>query len=1027
MTCHETLLARKRKNASWSSSSTPLNPKHVSSSRRSSSSRYSSPSVSRSQSYDNHTTQSKRNTGSFKDKSLPSLPPGEFKPSKTSSKLYTSVPLPQSLSSSSFTSTSTGPVTSPPPRPAKQPPFDSSLTRGIVTRSQSNFKSITSVPTSRSASSSITHDYSSSNGSSSSGSAPIVSLSQSSPVYSLNTNGNGQNGTSTTLTETQSTSRRLSSLPLSNSGSTGHTSQHDWDHTTQNNTVNSNRSTEIENQQKGLHQPLGNLALRLDGNSLSFPQSSTRGGLYLGSSSTSSSYDEPPYVDFEVNPENPVPGESATHSVSPHSDVSLTSRQDDENSQNLSTSPTSSPLETIAKPKSVHAKDSAIPQISPFKSLEPEYNPYFPSKVAKQKTSPSAGHVDNTHLKPTFTLDPYSFEESILKDNTIWDLLKAKNRIAELEKKLQDTDDKTSSGSGGVDGNIQEKRKTIAGLEAKGEVARKELHMLEEARVRKNGLQDSSTDLVAAFTSEVSNVKSSLQAEIEKLLVYRDKLVEENTELAKNRDRTIEDISILNLKNNQLLDMFHELSRQAMDKDALQVKAQCFSKDGSRDLTKDKSSDNLSSVMSGIESSSYTSMSIASDEPLVTVLDGTAPDDKKDRQHARRFWKRPTAVVAKGVKGFNKVFAQENSNTISAGPYVDGDVKTVEIFSANNQNAVGSGGLGVASHNCAKEVHTKGTKNSNTNSNGNGSENTNSGMRNVNGGGTNSSRFKGHPPENPNNTGTSNGSNSHGTKPDSLLMGYPIEKRIQLENTVIPLIVRRCIQEVEARGMQFEGIYRKSGARSQVSAIEEAFEKSFDLADFKDVKNENEEGKNDTNSALPNGSNSTRGGVLSGDIAGVTSALKQYLRYLPNSLIHPDQYDNFVEAASLRHPDRSSSTSISSPSSSSTTTSSSFSTGNASLKLTTPPSSTAIEKLRLTINGLPSAYRDCLQCVMHHLSEITKYSDQNLMTSRNLAVCFAPTIVRHEDGARELQDMQARNDGTQLMIEYYSEIFGDCI
>lgn len=68
--------------------------------------------------------------------------------------------------------------------------------------------------------------------------------------------------------------------------------------------------------------------------------------------------------------------------------------------------------------------------------------------------------------------------------------------------------------------------------------------------------------------------------------------------------------------------------------------------------------------------------------------------------------------------------------------------------------------------------------------------------------------------------------------------------------------------------MDVEGVYRKSGASSQVTQVRNGFEKSseYDISD-PDL-----------------------------DIHAVTSALKSYFRRLPVPLITFDVYDQFLEA-----------------------------------------------------------------------------------------------------------------------------------
>jgi hypothetical protein len=46
------------------------------------------------------------------------------------------------------------------------------------------------------------------------------------------------------------------------------------------------------------------------------------------------------------------------------------------------------------------------------------------------------------------------------------------------------------------------------------------------------------------------------------------------------------------------------------------------------------------------------------------------------------------------------------------------------------------------------------------------------------------------------------------------------------------------------------------------------------------------------------------------------------------------------------------------------------------------------------------------------------------MTPKNIAVVFAPTIMRDHSLEREMTDMQARNDAVQFVIENSHEIFG---
>lgn len=115
---------------------------------------------------------------------------------------------------------------------------------------------------------------------------------------------------------------------------------------------------------------------------------------------------------------------------------------------------------------------------------------------------------------------------------------------------------------------------------------------------------------------------------------------------------------------------------------------------------------------------------------------------------------------------------------------------------------------------------------------------------------------------------TSNGNFVASEKP-STLFGSELCERADYERRQIPSVVTRCIEEVELRGMDVEGIYRKTGGNSQVKIIQEGFEKAedFDISD----------------PAL--------------DITAVTSVLKQYLRKLPTPLLTFDVYERILESS----------------------------------------------------------------------------------------------------------------------------------
>lgn len=111
----------------------------------------------------------------------------------------------------------------------------------------------------------------------------------------------------------------------------------------------------------------------------------------------------------------------------------------------------------------------------------------------------------------------------------------------------------------------------------------------------------------------------------------------------------------------------------------------------------------------------------------------------------------------------------------------------------------------------------------------------------------------------------------------------------------VPVIVEKCLEAVEAlgeltsisdlicvrslicfniSGLDYEGIYRKTGGAGESKAITQLFERGrYDEIDLLD-------------------------GETCHDISSVTSVLKNYFRILPNPLLTFEQHEAFVAASS---------------------------------------------------------------------------------------------------------------------------------
>jgi hypothetical protein len=137
------------------------------------------------------------------------------------------------------------------------------------------------------------------------------------------------------------------------------------------------------------------------------------------------------------------------------------------------------------------------------------------------------------------------------------------------------------------------------------------------------------------------------------------------------------------------------------------------------------------------------------------------------------------------------------------------------------------------------------------------------------------------------------------------------------------------------------------------------------------------------------------------DIHAVTSALKQYFRKLPTPLITYDVYDSLLEAGAL----------------------SNIGVGDENGSAARAEKQTLA--LRSAVNDLPEHHRNCLEYLCQHLRRVMSMQDKNLMTSLNLAVVFAPTIMRPSSIEREMSDMLAQRTAVQALLELGEGVFGE--
>ncbi|KAJ8283466.1 hypothetical protein COCON_G00023160 [Conger conger] len=149
----------------------------------------------------------------------------------------------------------------------------------------------------------------------------------------------------------------------------------------------------------------------------------------------------------------------------------------------------------------------------------------------------------------------------------------------------------------------------------------------------------------------------------------------------------------------------------------------------------------------------------------------------------------------------------------------------------------------------------------------------------------------------------------------------------------VPLIIQKCVAEIEARGLKVVGLYRLCGSAAVKKELRDAFERDSGAVTL-------------TEELYP-------------DINVITGILKDYLRELPSPLITRTLYEVVLEAMTLRPP------------------------------RTAPCGSNGeVQRSHSTVSlleCLPEPEKATLALLLDHLSLVASFCDSNRMTCQNLA------------------------------------------
>uniref|UniRef100_A0A8C5G159 Rho GTPase-activating protein 10 n=1 Tax=Gouania willdenowi TaxID=441366 RepID=A0A8C5G159_GOUWI len=177
--------------------------------------------------------------------------------------------------------------------------------------------------------------------------------------------------------------------------------------------------------------------------------------------------------------------------------------------------------------------------------------------------------------------------------------------------------------------------------------------------------------------------------------------------------------------------------------------------------------------------------------------------------------------------------------------------------------------------------------------------------------------------------------------------------------------VKNSISAIETRGINDQGLYRVVGVSSKVQKL---------LSLMIDEKT------NDVDLSTCD----------EWDVKTITSALKLYLRSLPEPLMTYGLYKEFISPAKGSSPE------------------------------------SRIQAIHCLVHKLPERNRHVLGLVMKHLANVAAHSKQNLMTVANLGVVFGPTLMRpQEETVAAIMDLKFQNIVVEILIEQHKKIFAD--
>ncbi|XP_029328770.1 rho GTPase-activating protein 15 isoform X3 [Mus caroli] len=193
------------------------------------------------------------------------------------------------------------------------------------------------------------------------------------------------------------------------------------------------------------------------------------------------------------------------------------------------------------------------------------------------------------------------------------------------------------------------------------------------------------------------------------------------------------------------------------------------------------------------------------------------------------------------------------------------------------------------------------------------------------------------------------------------IFGSHLHTVCEREHSTVPWFVKQCIEAVEKRGLDVDGIYRVSGNLATIQKL-------------RFIVNQEEKLNLDDSQWE--------------DIHVVTGALKMFFRELSEPLFPYSFFERFVEAIKKQD------------------------------------SNEKIETMRSLVKRLPPPNHDTMKILFRHLTKIVAKASQNLMSTQSLGIVFGPTLLRAENESGNVAvHMVYQNQIAEFMLTEYDKIF----